>query len=89
MGTSVKFDGTNVVMKAPEGAENVVDVHAFTNNVCCVTCWELTPDEIEEIVKTKRCYVSVFFGGGMPPIFVGDEAAVRDIVADYGVWSKA
>lgn len=89
MGTAVKFNGANCVMKAPKEAENVYDVHAFTNGVCCVTCWQLTKEEIEEIVRTGQIYVSVFFGGGMPPIFIGDEAAVRSTVADYGVWNKS
>lgn len=31
MGQPVDFTGTNVIMKAPHGAENVDDVRAFRN----------------------------------------------------------
>lgn len=88
MADAVNFPGSNIVMSAPVGAENVSDLHAFTNGVCCVSCWHLTADEIAEITKTGQVYVSVFMGGGMPPIFVGSETEVRNIVADYGVWRR-
>lgn len=84
MAHPVDFIGTNVVMKAPAGAENVNDARAFRNDHCCVTCWQLTPSEIVEVVETGRVYLSIHFGGTMPPAFVGGEDAVREITADYG-----
>lgn len=84
MAQPVDFIGTNVVMKAPAGAENVSDVRAFRNEQCCITCWHFTEDELEEIARTGRAFLSVHFGGGMPPVFVGGENAVREISADYG-----
>lgn len=82
--TPVNFKGSNIIMKAPDGAENVVDVHAFKNSESCVTAWAFTAGEVEEITKTGRIYVAVFFGGGMPPVFIGSESEVRAMTVDYG-----
>lgn len=80
----VDFKGTNVVMKAPQGAENVNDVPAFRNRQCCVTAWKFTAEEIDEINRTGTLFLSVFMGGGMPPVFLGCESEVRALAADYG-----
>lgn len=81
----VDFIGTNTIMKAPKGREETVnDVRAFRNEQCCVTCWQLTEAERAEINQTGRIYLSVLFGGGMPPVFVGGEDAVREHTVDYG-----
>ena len=85
MAQPVDFTGTNVIMKAPRGSEEIVqDVRAFRNEQCCITCWNLTADEIEEVNRTGRIFLSVHYGGGMPPVFVGGEDSVREISADYG-----
>jgi hypothetical protein len=81
----VDFIGTNVIMKAPRGQEETVrDVSAFRNEQCCITCWQLTEDELAEVNRTGRIFLSVHYGGGMPPVFIGGEDAVREISADYG-----
>lgn len=78
MAQPVDFIGTNIIMKAPQGREETVnDVRAFTNEQCCVTCWQLTPDELAEVYRTGKVFLSVHYGGGMPPVFVGGEDAVR------------
>lgn len=86
MGIPVEFEGHNHVLRAPGGAENVTPLPIFRNGTCCVSCWELSDDEIAEIVKSRRIYLSVFFGNTQPPVFVGSERQVRDVIADYGVW---
>jgi hypothetical protein len=88
MGYPVKFHGSNMVLKAPEGAENVSDMHTFTNGLCSVSCWELTAEELAEIQRTGRIFLSVFSGRTQPPVFVGDEETMRCLLADYGVWRK-
>lgn len=89
MGAPVQFEGANMLLRAPEGAENVSDMHTFTNGICSVSCWELSADELAEINRTGRIYLSVFSGRTQPPVFVGDEEAVRSIVVDFGgVWRR-
>lgn len=85
MAQPVDFIGTNIIMKAPAGSEETVsDVRAFTNGQCCVTCWHLTEEEKSEVSRTGLVYLSVHYGGGMPPVYVGDENAVRAMTVDYG-----
>jgi len=90
MGIPVQFSGANMLLRAPEGAENVSDMHTFTNGMCSVSCWELSAEELAEVNRTGRIYLSVFSGRTQPPVFVGDEESVRSIVVDFGgVWRRA
>lgn len=88
MSKPVPFDGQNFVLAPPQGSENVSPLPIFRNGTCCVSCWQLTPAEIEEVQRTGRVYLSVFFGWSQPPVYVGSEQSVRDIVADYGAWKR-
>lgn len=89
MGQPVEFQGANTLLRAPEGAENVCDLHTYRNGMCVVSCWEFSGDELAEIARTGRVYVSVLSGMTQHPIFVGDEEAVRSMVVDFGgVWAK-
>lgn len=90
MADAVYFDGANMRLGPPPGAENVGDLYTFTNGYCSVSCWQLSPAEIAEINRTGRVFVSVLSGRTQPPLFVGGEAEVRSVVVDYGgVWPKA
>jgi hypothetical protein len=84
MGKPVDFEGTNVVFGPPEGRDDVGTVRAFRNKACVVVCWELTPDELREIVETGRIYISQMSNGGLAPHYVGTRNDVRAIVQDYG-----
>ncbi|MDX1127465.1 hypothetical protein GOL24_24715 [Sinorhizobium medicae] len=90
MGIPVQFTGANMLLRAPEGAENVSDMHTFTNGMCSVSCWELSTEELAQVNRTGRIYLSVFSGRTQPPVYVGDEESVRSIVVDFGgVWRRA
>ena len=90
MGAPTHFEGANVLMKAPQGAENVQDMFVFRNVHACVSCWELSPDEIAEINRTGRVYLSVLMGGVQPPVFLGSEDTVRSVVIDFGpIWPRS
>ncbi|WP_128146638.1 hypothetical protein [Sinorhizobium meliloti] len=79
-----------MLLRAPEGAENVSDMHTFTNGICSVSCWELSAEELAEINRTGRIFLSVFSGRTQPPVYVGDEESCRSIVVDFGgVWRRA
>ena len=83
MATPVDFKGTNIVMRAPPGREDISDVQAFTNGRCYVTKWKLTADERTDVERTGSVYVSLF-GNGMQPLFVGGSEEVRSVIVDYG-----
>ena len=88
MGVPTEFEGSNSVLGAPRGSENVESLPVFSNGTCCVSAWALSDEEIEEIVRTRRVFVSVMSGRTQPPVFVGGEEATRSLCADYGVWPR-
>lgn len=90
MAKPVDWHGANKILTAPKGeSDRVTQLHVFNNGHMSVSCWELTEQEIIEIVQTKKIFLSVWFGGSQPPVFVGSEEAVRSIALDFGkVWNK-
>lgn len=89
MAEAVYFEGANRKLGPPRGAENVGDLYTYTNGHCSVSCWQLTPEEIAEVARTGRLYVSILSGTSQPPVFLGGEEEVRALVVDYGgVWPK-
>lgn len=88
MAQVTEFKGCNVIMKAPKDTDIVVDAHAFSNGVHCVTKWVFTEEEMAEIVASGSIYVSIMLAGGMPPVYASSESSVREHIADQGVWKK-
>jgi hypothetical protein len=89
MAHPVHFAGANMRLLPPESAENVQEISTFTNGTCSVSCWELSAEEIDAIALTGRVWLSCLTGRTSPPVFVGSEETVRDVVADFGaVWVR-
>lgn len=90
MGQPTNFDGCNTVMRAPEGAENVQDMHVYRTRHSCVSCWTLSPEELAEINQNGRIFLSVLMSGQQPPVYVGSESTCREVMVDFGpVWPMA
>lgn len=90
MGQPINFDGANRHYRPPPGREaDVGTLSVFSNGACLVSCWELTDAEIEEVIRTRRVFLSSMSGEVLFPLFVGSESVVRSVVVDYGkVWPK-
>ena len=91
MAYAVDFAGSNFTFKAPEDRADVSDLHTFRQRggPCNVSCWQLTPEEIDEVNRTGRIFLSVMSGQIFYPVFLGSEAQVRSVVVDYGpVWER-
>ena len=91
MADAIDFPGSNFTFKAPEGRDDIGDLHTFRqrNGPCNVSCWRLRPEELDEINRTGCVFLSVLSGGTFFPSFVGSESTVRSVVVDYGqVWSR-
>lgn len=87
----IKFEGADSVLKAPQGMEEqVIDLpykRTFIKNgdplfpdneiPYITTCWELTDEEIGEIVKNKCIFLS-YMGLSIPPML----PSVTDICGD-------
>jgi len=87
MGEPVRFDGCNTHYAPPAGRDDVGELYVFANGRCLVSGWELSDAEIDEIVRTRRVFLSSMSGNTMFPVFVGSESVVRSAVCDYGkVW---
>ena len=85
MGSPVTFDGVNRRFGPPAGREEDVGVlETFSNGTQQVSAWEMADAEIDEIVRTRRVFLSCMTGNSMVPVFVGSESVVRGLIVDYG-----
>lgn len=89
MGYPVNFSGANCVYKAPPGRDDVGDLPTFKNGACIVSAWELSDEELQEVLRTRRVFLSSFSGDTLFPVFLGSESVVRSVVVDYGkIWDR-
>lgn len=57
------------------------------NGTNVVSAWELTDAEVDEIVRTRKVFLSYWAYPSMYPVFVGSESVVRSVVVDFGkIW---
>jgi hypothetical protein len=72
MAQPIGFEEANVTLGPPGGMEaDVVPLpvrHSVDGQL--VSCWQLSADEIEEIVRTRKVWISVWGGMSQPPVFV-------------------
>lgn len=92
MASAVDFAGSNRKLVAPAGREgDVSTLHVFHNGHCSVSCWQLSAEELRQVVEEGgRVWLTVLYSGDtQPPVFVGSRAQVRGVVVDYGpVWRE-
>lgn len=88
MGKGVPFEGFNVVYHAPPGQEDSCNsAHVFRNGIELVTCWELTNEELADVIRTKRVWFLIQSGGKLYPHYIGSERTVHALMVDSGpVW---
>jgi hypothetical protein len=75
MANPAPFDDSNRELTAPEGVseDEVGTLPVWTDGAVCISCWELTGEELMEILQTKRVWVRVYSGASQPPIMVHTE----------------
>lgn len=84
MAHPVNFIGVNRNYVAAPGEEDRVGtLPVRREGAVTISCWELTPEELEKVKRTGRIYLGVF-GTGQPPVYVGDEATTREACIDFG-----
>lgn len=91
MAKPVEFKGFNRNLLKPKGMDDLQcsALPVFANGVNCVSCWELSEEEIAELIKTKRIFISLWSGQSQPPVYVTPiEDDIRTAIADHGVWLK-
>ena len=64
----IKFEGHNVVYAENQPEYNPLPAFKAENGTI-VTCWELTNEDFERIVETRRIYLSVMtFNNPLQPV---------------------
>mgnify|MGYP001095557830 CR=1 FL=1 len=68
----VKFKHHNQLLGPPPGMnENeCMTLPVFTDGKQCLSCWELSDEEIKEIIETKRIWLAVMSGNSQPPVWL-------------------
>lgn len=82
----IQFKEANMKFVAPSDQPNVGDLPAFVGNnqegsPVVISKWELSQEEIEQIVKNKSIFM-VVSGQGMPPISLHTETVFSPIVME-------
>lgn len=71
MARPTEFSEQNLLLGPAEGTEEYVQpLPVFSNGQTCTSCWELTDEEIAEITRTRRVWVTVMAGRTQPPILI-------------------
>jgi len=69
----IEFKGHNVKLIG----NGCNDLPVFTNGLQCVSCWQLSDDEIEKIKETKQLWLSVHTGATQPPVLLSAEPLIK------------
>lgn len=77
MADPTEFAGQNTILKAPDGMEDSVrDLPAHSDGAQYISCWKLTPEELETVKATGCVWISIF-GRYIPPVFVSGTPLVE------------
>lgn len=93
MAKPVYFPQANFTLLGPAGTD-VLDLHCYRGQGNFVSCWELSDDELEEVIKTRRIFVGVQGAQTAPPIWVAKNPFItqEQLEAEYfkvQVWREA
>jgi len=74
----VKFKEHNLNLTAPPGMseEECAPLPVFTDGQQCISCWELSAEEIEKVRRTGRIWLSVMSGNTQPPVWLSAQETV-------------
>jgi len=81
MAKGVKFEGSNVELKPPIGLVanrmgHVENIPAHNDGTQIITCWRLSDEEMQEVMRTGVVWLSVA-GQSMNTLRISGEALVR------------
>ncbi|MFA6714991.1 MAG: hypothetical protein WCS27_06420 [Victivallaceae bacterium] len=68
----VDFKERNRTLVKPDSMtdEECISLPVFTNGQVCVSCWEMSEEEKQELLKTGKVWLSVWSGATQPPVCV-------------------
>jgi hypothetical protein len=71
MAIQIGFKEANVILKAPPGMEEQVStLEVYRDGTYCISKWQFSDQEIDEMKKNgNKCYLMIL-GSSMPPVIV-------------------
>lgn len=68
--TPVPFPEVNVVLQKPKSMtdEECTPLPIYRGGGECISCWQLTTEELMEVLQSKRIWIRVLSGKSQPPI---------------------
>ena len=68
------FEQVNVIMGKGQPEYEPLPALAIDGGMQVITCWELSPEEIERVKQTGEIWLNVYtFGKNFPPVFLTTE----------------
>lgn len=84
MGMPAPFVGSTPI-GAPDGREDILPAHYWTNKRFVVSAWQLSAEEIAVINHNAgKIFCAVGTGSAFFPTFLGSSETIRMLLADYG-----
>ena len=85
MANPVVIMGANLLLKPPPGMEGEVqDLHAFRNDDMVISAWQLSDEEIKDVVQSGGMIYLAVLGDTIAPAFVASEHAMRGFSRESG-----
>lgn len=78
----VKFDEANKVLVHPSSMteEQCSDLHVYRDESGqLISCWELSGEELMEVLKTKRVWLFVWGGNTQPPVAIDGISPFKEV----------
>jgi len=72
----VEFDEQTHILSKPKGVtdEECAPLPVFRDGEQVISCWEFNKEDLEEINRTGRIYLSVVSGHTQPPVWISAES---------------
>lgn len=74
-----KFEGHNVVFAEDQPEYQPLPALRYPSDPCgtVITCWQLSEDELEEVKRTGKIYLSQFtFNGPLQPVLMSPDLSI-------------
>lgn len=69
---AIPFNGANVTLRG--NGDNVRDMVVYSDGLVCVSVWELSDQEMAELLRTRKLYLTVFHPpSNFPPVGLSTE----------------
>ena len=91
MADPIPFDEINLTLTAPEGQEEDVDtMPAYTDGTHCISCWQLSPEDLERLKENGgKVWLWVWSGKTQPPVCVDTVSPFEEQQAEENAAQEA